>query len=198
LTNVTTLKTFSRILPKANITYFFGNVKIEKVNSEMKNIPILLKVLYNPRISKNFTINAVNNNSLQLYGGIENMGIKEERINKSPLDISFSFDSKNFVFEEGKRNVAPFKLIIENLGGGMCIGEISIKLYSNNNLICSYNNNKLTAPFEISVRSAGKIEIPCNYTISYLKEKDFDSVASTIQLSCNYLESKKFYFNIAP
>jgi hypothetical protein len=198
LTNVTTLKSFSIINPKANVTYFFGNVKIEKVDSEMKNIPILLKVLYNPRISKNFTINVVNNNSLQLYGGTQNMGIKEKRIGKSPLDISFSFDSKNFVFEEVKRNVASFKLIIENLGEGTCISEIDIKLLSNNNLICSYNNNKLIAPFQISVKSAKKLEIPCNYTLSYLKEKDFDSVASNIQLSCNYLESRTFYFNIVP
>jgi hypothetical protein len=198
LTNTTTLKTFPKILPKANITYFFGNVKIEKVNSEMKNIPILLKVIYNPRISKNFTINVVNNNSLKLYGGTENMGIKEKKIGKSPLDISFSFDSKNFVFEEGKRNVAPFKLIIENLGGGTCISETGIKLQSNNNLICSYNNTRLIAPFEVYVKPRNKIEIPCNYTLSYLKEKDFDSVVSNIELSCNYLESKTFYFNIAP
>jgi hypothetical protein len=198
LTNTTTLKTFSKIPPKTNITYFFGNVKVEKVNVEMKNIPILLKLLYNPRISKNFTINVVNNNSLRLYGGIENMGIKEKKIGKSPLDISFSFDSKNFVFEEGKRNVAPFKLIIENLGRGTCISEIGIKLQSNNNLICSYNNTKLIAPFEISVKSRNNVEIPCNYTLSYLKEKDFDSVTSNIELFCNYLESKTFYFNIAP
>jgi hypothetical protein len=198
LTNTTTLKTFSKLPPKTNITYFFGNVKIEKVNSEMKNIPILLKVVYNPRISKNFTINVVNNNSLKLYGGIENMGIKEKKIGKSPLDISFSLDSKNFVFEEGKRNAAPFKVIIENLGGGTCISEIGIKLQSNNNLICSYNNTRLISPFEVYVKSKNKLEIPCNYTLSYLKEKDFDSVLSNIELSCNYLESKTFYFNIAP
>jgi hypothetical protein len=198
LANLTTLKSFSNILPKTNITYFFGNVKIEKVNNEMKNIPILLKVFYTPRVSKNFTINVANNNSLQLYGGTGNMGIKEKEMGKSPLGISFSFDSKNFVFEDGKRDVAPFKIIIENLGIGVCMNEVGLKVQSNENLVCYYNNNKLIAPFEIPVKPLNKIEIPCNYTLSYLKEKDFDSVASNIQFSCNYLESRTFYFTIAP
>jgi hypothetical protein len=197
LTNTTTLKSFPSISPKSNVTYFLGNVKVEKVSSEMKNIPITLKISYTPKISKDFTINVVNNDSLQLYGGIGNMGIKEKKIGKSPLDVSFLFDAKNFVFEEGKRNVATFKMIVENTNDGMCTNEISIKVRSNSNLVCFYNA-KLVAPFEISAKPSNRLEIPCNYTLSYLKEKDFDSVASNIQLSCNYLESKTSYFTITP
>jgi len=199
LNNATTLRNFPNLPPKANTTYFLGNVKVENIKSEMKNIPIVLKVLYNAKILKNFTINVVNNNSLSFYGGVENMGIKESnKINKLPLTVSFSFISKDFVFEEGKRNIAPFKIIIENVGKGVCTDNINIKLQSNENLICFLDNNKLTGSFEILTRPSNRIEIPCNYTISYLKEKDFDTIPSNIQLSCNYLESKSFYFNIIP
>jgi hypothetical protein len=199
LSNITTLRDFPSLPPQANITYFFGNIKVEKIDSEMKDVPIILKISFAPKISKDFTINVVNNNSLQLYGGIENVGIKErKKTSKTPIGISFSFDPKNFVFEEGKRSIAPFKIIIENLGGGSCASEINIKLQSNSNLLCYFNNTKLTAPFEIFIKPSNKLEIPCNYTLSYLKEKDFDSIASNLQLSCNYLETKTFRFTISP
>jgi len=73
-----------------------------------------------------------------------------------------------------------------------------MRVYSSNNLACVYNNSKLVAPFETLLLPANKIEIPCNFTLSYLIEKDFDSVASEIQLSCSYLEEKTFKFDITP
>jgi hypothetical protein len=196
LNNATTLRNLPNLPPKANITYFLGNVKVENIKSEMKNVPIIIKALYNAKIQKDLTINVASNNSLKLYGGIENIGIKEiSKINKSPLTISFSFTSNNFVFEEGKRSIAPLKIIIENSGKGACVDNINIKIRCNENLSCFYNN-KLIGSFEIFVKLSSKVEIPCNYTLSYLKEKDFDSAPLSIQLSCNYLESKSFYFNI--
>ena len=199
LSDATTMKKYNYLSPKANVTYFMGSLKVEKVGSEMKDVPIILKVLFEPEISKKFTINAVNNNSLELYGGVENVGIKElKEIAASPLSVSFSFDPKNFIFEEGKRNFAPLKILIKNEGGGKCINEIRVKVQSSSNLACSYNDVRLVAPFETFAPPANKIEVPCNFTLSYLKEKDFDSVASEIQLSCTYLEEKTFKFNINP
>jgi len=199
LSNITTLRSYSYISPKANVTYFIGALRVEKVESEMKGVPIIMKVLFEPKISKNFTINVVNNNSLQLYGGIANMGIKElKKISISPLSVSFSSDPKNFIFEEGKRSFAPLKILIENSGGGKCSDKIRIRVYSSDNLACIYNKSKLVAPFETFLLLTNKIEIPCNFTLSYLKEKDFDSIASEIQLSCSYLEEKTFKFDITP
>ena len=199
LSNITTLRSYSYLQPKANVTYFIGTLKVEKVESEMKGVPIIMKVLFEPKISKNFTINVVNNNSLQLYGGIANMGIKElKKISVSPLSVSFSSDPKNFIFEEGKRSFAQLKILIENSGGGKCSDKIRIKVQSSDNLACIYNKSKLVAPFETFLLPANKIEIPCNFTLSYLKEKDFDSIASEIQLSCSYLEEKTFKFDITP
>jgi len=199
LSNISTMRSYDSILPGTNVTYLIEGIKVERVESELKGVPILLKVLFEPRVSKNFTINVVNNNSLQLYGGIGNIGIKElKKAGTSPLSISFSSDPKNFIFEEGERNLAPLKILIENSGGGRCISEIKIRIQSNNNLSCVYNNTELVAPFEIFVLPTNRIEVPCNYTLSYLKEKDFDSVASQIQLSCSYLEEKTFKFDITP
>ena len=199
LSNITTLRSYSYISSKANVTYFIGALKVEKIESEMKDVPIIMKVLFEPKISKNFTINVVNNNSLQLYGGIANIGIKEvKKISASPLSLSFSSDPKNFIFEEGKRNFAPLKILIENSGGGKCIDEIRMRLHSSSNLACVYNNSKLIAPFETFLLPTNKIEIPCNFTLSYLRGKDFDSIASEIQLSCSYLEEKTFKFDITP
>jgi len=202
LSNTTTLRTYPIVLPKTNISYFFGNVKVEKVNVEMKKVPILLKALFQPKIINNFTINAANNNSLQFYGGTENLGIKEVEARKkvsSPLSISFSFNAKDFVFKEGSKEESPFKIIIENSGGGSCISDIKIKLQSeqaNNLVFCSYNKTKLTVPFETFLKPSSKIEIPCNFTLSQLREKDFISLKLNLSLSCDYLEEKKFYFNI--
>jgi hypothetical protein len=204
LSNETTLKSYPSILQKTNISYFFGNVKVEKIDVEMKNVPIILKVLYAPKISKNFTINSVNNNSLQLYGGIENMGIREtdnKKIIKSPLSVAFSYSSKDFVFREGSKNFASFKIIIENSGSGKCINDVKLKLKSeqpSNFIVCYYNNKTLVPPIDVLIKPSNKIEIPCNFTLSYLKEKDFVSIKNNIQLTCDYLEEKIFYFNIYP
>jgi hypothetical protein len=204
LSNETTLKNYPSILPKTNISYFFGNVKVEKIDVEMKNVPIILKTLYVPKISKNFTINSVNNNSLQLYGGIENMGIREtdsKKIINTPLSVSFSYSSKDFVFREGSKNFASFKIIIGNSGGGKCISDVKLKLQSEqpgNFIVCSYNNMTLVPPIDVLIKPSNKIEIPCNFTLSYLKEKDFVSIKNDIQLTCDYLEEKIFYFNIYP
>jgi len=199
LSDTTTMKKYNYLPPKANVSYFMGTLKVERVESEMKDVPIMLKMQFEPKISKNFTINAVNSDSLQLYGGVGNLGIKELRKTMaSPLSVSFSFDSKNFIFEEGKRDFAPLKILIDNSGGGKCINEIKVKLQSSNNLVCFYNNTILIAPFTIFIPPANRIEVPCNFTLSFLREKDFDSVASEIQLSCTYLEEKTFKFNINP
>ncbi len=199
LNNTTTIRTFPLILPKSNVTYYFGNVKVERVESEMRNVPIMMKILYDLRFSRNFTINVVNNNSLKLYGGIENMGIKQDKKEiKSPLSISFSYDPKNFIFEEGRKTYAPFKVIIENVGDGYCIDEIRLKLQSNRNIICEYNKTQIVSDSEIFIEPTKRLEIMCNYTLSYLKEKDFDSVNSRISIYCKYLESKTFLFNILP
>ena len=204
LSNATTLKTYSSVLPNTSISYFFGNIKIEKVETEMKKVPIMLRILYEPKISKNFTINAVNNNSLQLYGGIENIGIKEietKKTIKSPLSISFSSNPKDFIFKEGGEIFASFKIIIENSGGGKCTNEIKLKIQPeeiNNPITCYYNKMSVTTPFTVFIKPSNKTEIPCNFTLSYLKEKDFFSLKINTQLSCDYLEEKRFYFNIYP
>ena len=194
-----TLKTYPHLPTKSNITYFFSGIKVEKLDAEIRNVPIILKIQFVPIFVKNFTINVANNNTLHLYGGFENVGIKEKREKSlSPLSVYFSHNSKDFVFEEGKRNFAAFKIIIENTGGGRCVEDAKIKVESSRNLICYYKNESLVAPFETSHKIDKKFEIPCNFTLSYLREKDFDSVSSSIQVSCEYLEEKTFRFNIIP
>jgi hypothetical protein len=204
LSKDTTLRTYPAVPLKTNMSYFFGNIKVEKVDVEMKKVPILLKIVFQPRITHNFTINAANNNTLQFYGGIENLGIKEVETKRKiswPLSISFSFNARDLVFREGGKEESPFKIIIENSGGGNCISDIKIKLQSEKAdtiVFCVYNKTKLVVPFETFLKPSNKIEIPCNFTLSQLREKDFISHRLNISLSCDYLEEMRFYFNIYP
>jgi hypothetical protein len=199
LNNATTTKTYPSLNSKSNVTYYLLNIKTEKIETELKGVPIIMRIMYFLDVSKNFTINAADKNSLKLYGGTRNMGIKEIKKDfKSPFSISFSYDPTNFVFDEKKSNYAPFKIIIENVGFGKCADETRLSIQSNENLVCVYNKTKFSNSFEILVKPIRKIEIPCNYTLSYLKEKEFDSVKSNVDISCNYFENKTFYFNILP
>jgi hypothetical protein len=198
LNETTTLRGFSSILPRKNVTYFLANVKVERVYTQMKNIPVVLKILYTSKISKNFTINVARKDALKWYGGVDNLGIKSlGKSEKAPFIISFLFDSTRFIFEKGKNEVATFKIVIEDVGGGKCIKDVKIKGNSNANLVCKYENNKFVGSFEFLAKPSKKIEIPCNYTFSYLENRNFDSVPSSLEVSCEYLETKTFLFTIA-
>ena len=205
LDNYTTIRTFNYLYPKESLSYVFSNIKVESLSTQMKKIPIYLYVLYYLEVPQNFIINAVRNDSLQKYGGKENMGMFYTSL-KSPISISFNFDKNNFIYSKGKNEVAKFSIVIRNSveGAATCKDNLRILMKANDNLSCKILNKTLTGSFEIYYPlSSGfyyndKIEIPCNYTLSYLNNKEFDSSNFVLRVSCNYLESKKFYFDIVP
>jgi len=205
LDNYTTIRTFNYLYPKESLSYVFSNIKVESLSTQMKKIPIYLYVLYYLEVPQNFIINAVRNDSLQKYGGKENMGMFYTSL-KSPISISFNFDKNNFIYSKGKNEVAKFSIVIRNSveGEATCKDNLRILMKANDNLSCKILNKTLTGSFEIYYPlSSGfyyndKIEIPCNYTLSYLNNKEFDSSNFVLRVSCNYLESKKFYFDIVP
>ncbi|MGC9200530.1 MAG: hypothetical protein ACP5F8_01005 [Candidatus Aenigmatarchaeota archaeon] len=205
LDNYTTIRTFNYLYPKESLSYVFSNIKVESLSTQMKKIPIYLYVLYYLEVPQNFIINAVRNDSLQKYGGKENMGMFYTSL-KSPISISFNYDKNNFIYSKGKNEVAKFSIVIRNSveGEATCKDNLRILMKANDNLSCKILNKTLTGSFEIYYPlSSGfyyndKIEIPCNYTLSYLNNKEFDSSNFVLRVSCNYLESKKFYFDIVP
>jgi hypothetical protein len=188
------------LLSKGEAKYSVQNVKVPE--GEWEKVSIRLNVSYDIEISKDFTINVVDESSVEGIG-LQNLGIKEKtKIEKSPISISFRYDRNDFVLKADNKK-ASFTISVENLVGGKCSNDkIIVKLYpksSSNRLSCSYKDSKVmersfSVDKENSIDFVKKLDISCEYDLSDVKGLEIADY--NIKASCNYMESRKFEFNI--
>ncbi|MEM5814934.1 MAG: hypothetical protein QXD89_00370 [Candidatus Aenigmatarchaeota archaeon] len=178
----------------STITYFIPNIKTEKVYSEMKSVPIYVNILYKLVLDIPLIITVSRNDTLELYGGLSNMGVKYQK-KKSPLLFYLKFSNTDFVFKGN--NSASFELEIKNSKIGNC-SNITIQIISNPNLSCKILNSTYKGNFKVEVPFKDLIKLSCIYDIGYLERKDFDTQNFSLVISCKYLERKTIYFNILP
>lgn len=202
LNNQTTKLNLRRIWSKGNASLSWKNIKVSEVYSKVSNIPISLKIRYVPVETIPFTVNFVRNGSIDKYGGYDNLGPFLEKKN-CPIVLSLDgLEKRKYVYEEGKNEIAPLVLRIRNVAEGKCQSSLNILIEGNENLACSEIENSSVSKRGNNVNIVANLKkeliIPCNYTLSYLKTKEFDSVKFVAHLSCKYTTERKTKFTILP
>ncbi|MCD6483098.1 MAG: hypothetical protein J7K83_02410 [Candidatus Aenigmarchaeota archaeon] len=202
-----TLK-FRTLEPGENSTIVW-NVKSSKVSDEI-DAKIYLNVEYKPvyDYSENnyqFTITAVNNNSLKYYS-LDKLGINYEQ-KKAPIDVIVSsYDPSDFIYKEGTNSDAKLYIAVANAGNG----EIEFKDKPYNVLVKIFGNDisRLKCENAVKVTSNGiqmlqiplnvtnsQQVIPCNYTLTGITDLKVSNYKMIVEYT--YLESSDINIHVS-
>lgn len=202
-----TLK-FKTLEPDENSTIVW-DIKSSKISDDV-DAKIYLNVEYKPVYdyaddNYQFTITAVNNNSLKYYS-LDKLGISYEQ-KKAPIDVIVSsYNPSDFIYREGTNSVAKLYITVANAGNG----EIEFKDKPYNVLVKIFGDDisRLKCEDAVKITSNGiqmlqiplnvtnyQQVIPCNYTLTGITDLKVSNYKMIVEYT--YLESSEINIHVS-